>query len=216
MKGLLIKDIKLIKTRGIFILFVVAAYAVLQLGAGNIEMSVGLTTLILSIFSITSITYDEYDNGMPFLCSLPITSSGYVREKYVFGFALATITWVVMSIICFSFEYFVWTESVNALPEKLAFTVAYLLVVYFMVAFEIAMKLKFAERSGLATMIIMAVMGALIVLVYSTFDLGTKLVDAKFLEVKLFIGMAVVFAAMIYGFYRWSVRIMEMRELLLL
>ncbi len=47
MKGLLIKDIKLIKTRGIFILFVVAAYAVLQLGAGNIEMSVGLTTLIL-------------------------------------------------------------------------------------------------------------------------------------------------------------------------
>ena len=62
MKGLLIKDIKLIKTRGIFILFVVAAYAVLQLGAGNSEMSVGLTTLILSIFSITSITYDEYDN----------------------------------------------------------------------------------------------------------------------------------------------------------
>lgn len=213
MKGLLIKDIKLIKTRGIFILFVVAAYAVLQLGAGNIEMSVGLTTLILSIFSITSITYDEYDNGMPFLFTLPITRREYVREKYVFGFALATITWVVMSIICFSFEYFVWTESVNALPEKLAFTVAYLLVVYFMVAFEIAMKLKFAERSGLAAMIIMAVMGALIVLVYSTFDLGTKLVDAKFLEVKLFIGMAVVFAAMIYGFYRWSVRIMEMREL---
>ncbi len=193
MKGLLIKDIKLIKTRGIFILFVVAAYAVLQLGAGNSEMSVGLTTLILSIFSITSITYDEYDNGMPFLFTLPITRREYVREKYVFGFALATITWVVMSIICFSFEYFVWTESVNALPEKLAFTVAYLLVVYFMVAFEIAMKLKFAERSGL--------------------DLGAKLIDTKFLEVKLFIGMAVVFAAMIYGFYRWSVRIMEMREL---
>ncbi|NDO49414.1 ABC-2 transporter permease [Lachnospiraceae bacterium MD335] len=213
MKGLLIKDIKLIKTRGIFILFVVAAYAVLQLGAGNSEMSVGLTTLILSIFSITSITYDEYDNGMPFLFTLPITRREYVREKYVFGFALATITWVVMSIICFSFEYFVWTESVNALPEKLAFTVAYLLVVYFMVAFEIAMKLKFAERSGLAAMIIMAVMGALIVLVYSTFDLGAKLIDTKFLEVKLFIGMAVVFAAMIYGFYRWSVRIMEMREL---
>lgn len=96
MKGLLIKDIKLIKTRGIFILFVVAAYAVLQLGAGNSEMSVGLTTLILSIFSITSITYDEYDNGMPFLFTLPITRREYVREKYVFGFALATITWVVM------------------------------------------------------------------------------------------------------------------------
>lgn len=82
-----------------------------------------------------------------------------------------------------------------------------------MVAFEIAMKLKFAERSGLATMIIMAVMGALIVLVYSTFDLGTKLIDTKFLEAKLFIGMAVVFATMIYGFYRWAVRIMEGREL---
>ena len=103
-EGFTDKRYKADKTRGIFILFVVAAYAVLQLGAGNSEMSVGLTTLILSIFSITSITYDEYDNGMPFLFTLPITRREYVRVKYVFGFALATMTWVVMSIICFCFE----------------------------------------------------------------------------------------------------------------
>lgn len=212
MKGLLMKDLKLIKARGLVVLFVVVGYALLQLGTGNFEMSVGFTTLLFSIFSITSITYDEYENGMPFLFTLPITRKEYVREKYVFGFLLATVTWVVMSVVGLIYECFVRMDGVGALPEKLAFTGTYLLVVYFMVSFEIAMKLKFAERSGLATMIVMAVMGVLIMLVYTTFNLSTEIMIAEFFGVGLLIGIAAVFVVMMFGLYRWSIRIMETRE----
>jgi ABC-type transport system involved in multi-copper enzyme maturation permease subunit len=38
------------------------------------------------IYSVSTVSYDEYDNGNPFLFSLPITRKGYVLEKY--GFAL--------------------------------------------------------------------------------------------------------------------------------
>lgn len=213
MKGLLIKDLKLIKARGLFLLLAIAVYIILQLGAGNSEMGVGFTTLLLSMFSITSITYDEYENGMPFLFTLPITRKEYVREKYVLGFVLITVTWVSMNVICFAYEYFVQADFINVLPQKLGVTVTYLFAVYFMIAFEIAMKLKFAERSGIATIIIMAVMGVLAMLLQILFDFRLETVIAEFLGVKLLIVAAVMFVAMIYGFYRWSVQIMETREL---
>lgn len=213
MKGLLIKDLKLIKTRGLFILFAVAAFVILQLGAGNGEMGVGLTTLMFSMFSITSITYDEYENGMPFLFTLPITRKEYVREKYVLGFGLITAVWVVMNVVCFGYEYAVQADFAYVFPQKLGVTVTYLFAVYFMIAFEIAMKLKFAERSGLATILIMAVMGTLAVLLQVMFDFSLEMVIAEYLGVELLIAAAVAFAAVIYGLYWWSVRIMEGREL---
>ncbi len=213
MKGLLIKDLKLIKTSGLLPMLALVAFVILQLGAGNGEMGVGLTTLILSLFSITSITYDEYENGMPFLFTLPITRKEYVREKYVLGFGLITVAWVTMSVICFAYEYFTQANFVNAFPQKLGVTVTYLFAVYFMIAYEIAIKLKFAERSGLATILIMAVMGTLAVMLQVTFDFSLEMVIAQYLGVGLLIVAVVVLAVMIYGFYWWSVRIVEAREL---
>lgn len=213
MKGLLIKDLRLIKTCGLLPLLALSVFVILQLGAGNGEMGVGLTTLIFSLFSITSITYDEYENGMPFLLTLPITRKEYVQEKYVLGFGLITVTWVVMNVVCFGYEYVVQADFINALPQKLGVTVTYLFAVYFMIAFEITMKLKFAERSGLATIIIMAVMGALAMLLQIMFDFRLWTVIAESFGVGLLIVAAVVLAVMIYGFYWWSVRIVATREL---
>ena len=38
-----------------------------------------------ALFSLSSISYDEFDNGNAFLFSLPITRKDYVLEKYIFG-----------------------------------------------------------------------------------------------------------------------------------
>lgn len=211
MKGLLIKDFKLIMTRGIFILFVIVCYIFFQFGAGNSQTSVGLVTLMLSLFSITSITYDEYENGMPFLFTLPITRKQYVQEKYAFGFLLTTVTWVVMNVICFVFDSLVWAGAAENLWDNIIFNVTYLLVVYFMMALEIALKLKFKENTGLAMMVIMAIMGAIALALYTGFEVSANL-KAILLSVKTLIVIAIVFVGLIYAFYRWAVRIMEKRE----
>lgn len=211
MKGLLIKDFKLIMTRGIFLFFVIAGYIVFQFGAGNSQTSVGFVTLMLSLFSITSITYDEYENGMPFLFTLPITRKQYIQEKYVFGLILTTVTWVIMNVICFVFDSFVWAGAAGNLWDNMIFNVTYLLVVYFMMALEIALKLKFKENTGVAMMVIMAIMGAVAVALYTGFEVSANL-KAMLLSVKTLIVIAIVFVGLIYAFYQWAVRIMEKRE----
>ena len=69
MKGLLIKDLQLMKNQGkglIAILLVVAVFL------GMSGMSPGFVTsyitLVFSIFTATSISYDEFDNCFPTFC----------------------------------------------------------------------------------------------------------------------------------------------------
>lgn len=55
--------------------------------------------MICSMFSLSTISYDEFDNGNAFLFSLPITRKGYVIEKYIFGIMLGVISLILSTII---------------------------------------------------------------------------------------------------------------------
>ena len=85
MKGLLIKDFKLMKGQKNFFLAIVAiALAMITLSPGT-SFAIGFLGFVGSLFSLSSISYDEFDNGNAFLFSLPITRKEYVLEKYTFG-----------------------------------------------------------------------------------------------------------------------------------
>lgn len=43
---------------------------------------------VISLFSLSTISYDEFDNGNAFLFSLPISRKDYVKEKYLLSFLL--------------------------------------------------------------------------------------------------------------------------------
>jgi len=203
MKGLLIKDLKLIKRRGIFLLLVVAVYSIFQLGSGNSEMGVGFATLMVGAFSFTAITYDEYENGMPFLLTLPVKRKDYVREKYVFAFLIITATWLIMNVVHFVLGSFALTNATHFSSEEMIFNVTYLLVIYFMTALGIALKLKFSERGSIVMIVAIAVVSALGAGLYFGIPSNIKAVIAA---------AAVLYVVFIYAFYRWSIRIMEKRE----
>lgn len=213
MKGLLIKDFNLLKKRGIFLLVIIVGYAVLQMFAGGgeeSEVSVGFATLLVGVFSLTTITYDEYENGMPFIFTLPISRKDYVREKYAFAFIVTTSAWIIMSVAYFVFEKLIWTEASGNLLEKLAFCVSYLLVTNFLLALQIALKLKFSERSGIVMFVIGASVGAPMALFYAKFGISS---GSFGLNMKVAAAIAaVVLLILMYVFYRWSVRIMEKKE----
>ena len=46
---------------------------------------IGYLPFVISLFTLPTISYDEFDNGNAFLFSLPITRKDYVLEKYIFG-----------------------------------------------------------------------------------------------------------------------------------
>lgn len=85
MKGLLIKDFKLLKGQKNFFMAIMAISIIMIITSPGTSFPIGFLGFVGSLFSLNSISYDEFDNGNAFLFSLPITRKDYVLEKYIFG-----------------------------------------------------------------------------------------------------------------------------------
>ena len=85
MKGLLIKDFKLLKGQKNFFMTITAISIIMIIVSPGTSFPIGLLGFVGALFSLSSISYDEFDNGNAFLFSLPITRKDYVLEKYIFG-----------------------------------------------------------------------------------------------------------------------------------
>lgn len=93
MKGLLIKDARLLLSRKRSFLIVFGCGLLMSFSADPVFVT-GWLVLIGSLFSLSTIAYDEHDNCFPFLMTLPPTRKCYAVEKYVFGLILDGTCWV--------------------------------------------------------------------------------------------------------------------------
>lgn len=84
MKGLLIKDFQLLKKQKMLVvLSMVISFAFLLFGTSGIPFIIGYITIMFSLASTSTISYDQHSNGMSFLLTLPVSRRGYAMEKYV-------------------------------------------------------------------------------------------------------------------------------------
>ncbi len=90
MKGLLIKDLRLILQRKMFFALMLVCTAFLGMTDSGPSFIIYYFTIIGAMFTSSTISYDEYDNCFPFLFTLPTTRKQYASEKFLFGF-LATL-----------------------------------------------------------------------------------------------------------------------------
>ena len=88
MKGFLIKDFKLMKMQKNFFLMMIAIVIAISFFQNEISFPLGFLPFVISLFSLSTISYDEFDNGNAFLFSLPISRKDYVKEKYLLSFLL--------------------------------------------------------------------------------------------------------------------------------
>ena len=96
MKGLLIKDYKLMLGQKTF-LGMAALMAVLYLTIyKNPTFAVVFITVMCTMFTVSTLSYDEYENGMAYLFTLPISRNTYVLEKYAFALVNCIVTGVIM------------------------------------------------------------------------------------------------------------------------
>lgn len=100
MKGLLIKDFKLMLMQKNFFIIIIVVACLMSISSQDSTFMIGFITFILSLFTVSTISYDEFDNGYPFLLTLPFSRKTYVLEKYVYGLILGTGAWIVSVIIC--------------------------------------------------------------------------------------------------------------------
>ncbi len=161
MKALLIKDWKLLMSQKQFFLVTVVIVGVFLFTSENLAFVVSYATIMYTIFTISTISYDDYHNGMSFLMTLPISRKDYVAEKYTFGIFMGGGTAAVVigaaAAVC-------KVRNIGISVEELLISVmTAILVSMFFLSFTIPIQLKFgAEKGRMALMAVSMVCFVLI------------------------------------------------------
>lgn len=99
MHGLLKKDIFLLKAQRNFLLIIIAITFFIAYNNEKNSFAAAYLTFLCSFQLLNSFGYDDNGGCTSFLLTLPVSRSGYVREKYAFGLLLTAGGWVVGELI---------------------------------------------------------------------------------------------------------------------
>lgn len=217
MRGLLIKDIKLLLGQKKFFVVVVGMGIFFMLSNGNPVSGVSYITMLLSIFTLSTISYDEFDNGMTFLMTLPIERKTYAREKYVFAGLVSLLSAAGTSVLAYIMGM-VMENSID-MTEVVGVACLITLVSWLMLAILIPLQIKFGAEKGRIAMIL--AMGALFGMFYvlakvfssTGADMNGVVVFLTNLKPRqIVLGAVLVTVIMLIISYTVCVRIMNKKE----
>ena len=209
MKGLLLKDFALIKNQKAFIGMIVAMGILFSFTQDTLVFSISYVTVIGAMLTLSTLSYDDFENGNAFLFTLPITKKGYILEKYIFGAICVIMGGSFITV----FSYII--AFVRKLPEEsLAFSAVMAAVVSLVImALTFPLQLKFgAERSKMALVLVWVV---IFVSGYSLIERMDQEVLEKILSIRpeMWMVMAVCVGIIVLWIsYKISVGIMEKKE----
>lgn len=216
MKGLLIKDLKLMKVQKNFFFMIFAVGIGMAVFTDNISFIIGYISVVSAMFTLSSISYDEFDNGSAFLFSLPISRKDYVMEKYMFGLIISGASLILSTLVAVGAAMI---RRINLVSETLVTASGVLAVLLGMLAVMIPVVLKYGGEKGRVAIIgfigvifvigLLAVKGAKLLKLDFT-ELAGKLASLQFKTV-FGILIAAAAAALLIS-YRISLKIMEKRE----
>ena len=215
MRGLLEKDLRLLKGQKNFFLIILLITVFLSLNSED-NFAVTYLTFIAGFLTISSFGYDDNGNCMPFLLTLPVSRTLYVKSKYVLGFLLTFIGWAAGMVISMV------TALLHKAPptvEAVLFQLAWVFLWMIMLSFVLPMLFKFgAEKGRMATLAMMLVFMAIVFVFTKLAETLGMDVDAC-LEalagqqiVVLVAGMAVAALIILLISYSISVKIIQKKE----
>lgn len=224
MKGLLIKDLKILAKQKKSMAFVLLFLGLCAFAGDDATFSATYTVVVLSMLTLNTISYDEKDGGMMFLLSLPANRKTYVKEKYIFAF----INLLFSIVLAFALGY-VPAIVKHTNPELGSFVMSIMAIMFMMgmgLAMAIPLDLKLGAEKG-RMFVILAVAGMFLITVtgYKILKgvlyidvLGelTKLLSGVKSEVLLYMilagSMFAVLLLMLYCSYLISNKVMEKKE----
>ena len=145
MKGLLIKDFKLMMMQKNFFAMIVVIAVVMTVFTDDIAFPLGFLTFVVSMFTLSTISYDEFDNGNAFLFSLPVSRSGYVVEKYCLALLLGGGAWIFATVLAMGA---VIIRKIMPAGDLVVIALFILPVMLMMQAVMLPIQLKFGGEKG--------------------------------------------------------------------
>ena len=102
-------------------------------------------TFVISLFTLSTISYDEFDNGNAFLFTLPITRTNYVVEKYCLSLLLGCSTWIVATVLTMIASIL---KSTFPVADIMLIALMILPIMIMIQAIMIPFQLKFGGEKG--------------------------------------------------------------------
>ena len=145
MKGLLIQDFKLIKMHRNYFAMIIAIAFVISLLTEDTTFMLGFISFITSMFTISTISYDEFDNGNAFLFTLPIDRKKYAAEKYVFGMLLGGCSLFLAIILAVILNLIEKSDTISNILISGGMLLPFILL---LLSILIPFQLKFGSEKG--------------------------------------------------------------------
>ncbi len=214
MRGLLEKDIRLMRQRK-STLFIFALAFVLGLSQSSTFILGYLPFLGITVL-ISTISYDEVENGYQFLMTLPVNRKLYVQEKYMLCILGTVSSWIVADILYFLAKLV--RHGAIIWKEELLTVAVFLPVIFLMISLMIPLQLRFgAEKSRI---VLLGCIGAILLFFYLLRNLiGNEKINVMLHRLDsasdgwmIAVGIGITLTAVIISFLI-SCRIMEKKEL---
>lgn len=162
MRGLFIKDLKFLKNQKIFLLVLFAFCTYFLVTGENTSFVLGYASAMLATLAISSVNYDEQDNGMSYLLTFPISRKMYVLEKYLYGGLMAVVTVLVEGVLILGL---VVAKSMSYSWGEIAIQLSFaFLVPAVMMAVMLPVMIKFGTEKSRVAML--AVIGMILLACY--------------------------------------------------
>lgn len=217
MKGMLVKDIRFLLNQKSSLLIFLGLGAFFMLSAEDVSLSMAYTTMMIAIFTTSSISYDGFDNGMAFLMTLPVKRRDYAISKYVFSLAVVLVMGLVICVMALGMNALQLSQmDLNGLPGGFGMSVVFAMVA---TSVLVPIYLKFGgekARYAMAAMvgvvfaigyILKAVAGDLLVSMVDSMNRFAELPPVQAVGITALIVAVVVGVSMVI-----SVNIMEKKE----
>lgn len=212
MRGLFRKDLCLMLQRSRALLVMVGVGVIMGFSTDG-PFVVGYLTMIGAILAVGTISYDEFDNGYPFLMTLPVTRKDYVLEKYLFCLVTCLVSWVAALVI---YGVCGLARGEGFSPEGLAEGVAFLPVAALLLAIMLPVQLKYgAEKSRVVLIMVCGGAFGAGYLIMKLLPGGDGIAEglSRISDGAIGVGFLVISLAALALSIRISIGIMEKKEL---
>lgn len=152
MKGLLVKDFYLLFQRKQTIFLFLAISIVMGISTDG-SFILGYLSFLSVLIALSTISYDDADNGMMFLMTLPVSRKCYALSKYVFGILFGIAVWAGAIVLMLVMN--VLKGIPGSASENIVSALVFLTIPVILLDLMIPLQLKFGpEKSRIVILVI--------------------------------------------------------------
>lgn len=215
MKGLLIKDMRILLRQKMTLLIIVLLGIFMSMNGGNSSFALGYIMVVSATLVVTTISYDYFEKGMSFILTLPVSRKTYVLEKYLLAVLVELVAAGLSVLIQLAGTLLGASADWNVF---LATGVGCLVAAMIIVSIYIPVYMKCGpEKSRVAIFIVIGAIAAvsyLVAKVKPVQDAGMALIEAlsKMTAAQLIAIGVGIFMLIIAASVGISIRIMKKKE----